>query len=82
LTEIPGVTVLRSAVTFNEFTVSLPKNAAGVVAALLERGIAAGVPLGQYYEGSENCMVVTVTEKRTKKEIDLLAKELEVALCN
>lgn len=82
LTGIPGVTVLQSAVTFNEFTVSLPKKAADVVAALLERGIAAGVPLGQYYEGSENCLVVTVTEKRTKKEIDLLAKELEVALCN
>jgi glycine dehydrogenase subunit 1 len=82
LTKIPGVTVLQSAVTFNEFTISLPKNADGVVLTLLEKGIAAGVPLGQYYEGSENCMVVTVTEKRTKKEIDLFAKELEVALCN
>jgi glycine dehydrogenase subunit 1 len=82
LTGIPGVTVLKSAFTFNEFTVFLPKNAAAVVEALLERGIAAGVPLGQYYEGSENCLVVTVTEKRTKKEIDMLARELEVALCN
>ncbi len=82
LTAITGVTVLQSAVTFNEFTVFLPKKADAVVEALLVRGIAAGVPLGQYYEGSENCLVVTVTEKRTKKEIDLLAKELEVALCN
>ena len=82
LIKIPGVTVLQSSVTFNEFTLFLPKNAAGVVAGLLERGIAAGVPLGQYYEGSENCLVVTVTEKRTKKEIDMFAKELEVALCN
>ena len=82
LIKIPGVTVLQSSVTFNEFTLFLPKNADGVVAGLLERGIAAGVPLGQYYEGSENCLVVTVTEKRTKKEIDMFAKELEVALCN
>jgi glycine dehydrogenase subunit 1 len=82
LIKIPGITVLQSSVTFNEFTLFLPKNAAGVVAGLLERGIAAGVPLGQYYEGSENCLVVTVTEKRTKKEIDMFAKELEVALCN
>jgi glycine dehydrogenase subunit 1 len=82
LTRIPGVTVLQSAVTFNEFTLTLPKNAAGVVAGLLDKGIAAGVPLGQYYEGSENCLVVTVTEKRTRKEIDTFAKELEVALCN
>jgi glycine dehydrogenase subunit 1 len=82
LTRIPGVTVLQSAVTFNEFTLVLPKNADGVVTALLARGIAAGVPLGQYYKGSDNCLVVTVTEKRTKKEIDTFAKELEVTLCN
>ena len=82
LSEISGVTLLQAAVTFNEFTLVLPKNAAAVVAGLLELGIAAGVPLGQYYAGLENCLVVTVTEKRTKKEIDLFAKELEVALCN
>jgi len=82
LTAIPGVSVLQSAATFNEFTLYLPKNAAAVVALLLDRGIAAGVPLGDYYDGAENCLVVTVTEKRTKKEIDLLVKELEVALCN
>lgn len=82
LTRIPGVTVVPSAVTFNEFTLILPKKADGVVAQLLALGIAAGVPLGQYYEGSDNCLVVTVTEKRTKKEIDLFAKELEVSLCN
>lgn len=82
LAEIPGVTVLQTAPTFNEFTVFLPKAADVVVAELLSKGIAAGVPLGRYYEGSENCLVVTVTEKRTKKEIDMYAKMLEVALCN
>lgn len=82
LAKIPGVTVLQSAVTFNEFTLDLPRNASGVVSGLLDLGISAGVPLGQYYEGLDNCLVVTVTEKRTKKEIDLLVKELEVALCN
>ena len=82
LSKIPAVTVLQSAATFNEFTLVLPKNAAGVVTGLLARGIAAGVPLGQYFKGLENCLVVTVTEKRTKKEIDTFAKELEVALCN
>jgi len=75
------VTVLQSAPSFNEFTVSLPKAADQVVGALLAKGIVAGLPLGQYFEGSQNLMVVTVTEKRSKKEIDLLVKELEVALC-
>lgn len=82
LAEISGVTVLLTARTFNEFTISLPKPADQVVAALLAKGIAAGVPLGQYYEGSEHLLVVTVTEKRSKKEIDLLVRELEVALCS
>lgn len=82
LADIPGVTVLQSAPTFNEFTVFLPKPAAAVVADLLKQGICAGVPLGDYYEDSANALVVTVTEKRTKKEIDHLAKELEAALCN
>jgi len=82
LAEIPGVTVLQSAPTFNEFTISLPKPADQVVASLLAKGIAAGLPLGQYYEGSEQLLVVTVTEKRSRKQIDLLARELEVVVCS
>jgi len=80
LAALPGVTVLKTAPTFNEFTVSLPKPADGVVEALLEKGIAAGVPLGQYYEGSENLLVVTVTEKRSKAEIEQLAEALKSEL--
>lgn len=76
LAGIPGVTVLQSAPVFNEFTLFLPKPADAVVTALLKQGIAAGVPLGRYYEGSENCLVVTVTEKRSRKEIDLLFEAL------
>ncbi|CAH2032146.1 aminomethyl-transferring glycine dehydrogenase subunit GcvPA [Trichlorobacter ammonificans] len=82
LAAIPGVTVLQTAPTFNEFTVSLPQPAAPVVAALLEKGVAAGVPLGPYYEGSDNLLVVTVTEKRSKAEIDTLARTLKEALCS
>jgi len=80
LAGISGVSVLQSAVTFNEFTLVLPKNASDVVAGLLEKGIAAGVPLGLYYEGLDNCLVVTVTEKRTKKEIERLVDVLKSEL--
>ena len=82
LLAIPGVTVLQSAPTFNEFSVSLPKPAAALVEGMLKEGITAGVPLGGFYKGLENAMVVTVTEKRTKKEIDHFARILEAALCN
>jgi glycine dehydrogenase subunit 1 len=80
LSSINGVKVLSAAPTFNEFTISLPVSADKVVEQLLGIGIAAGVPLGQYYEGSANCMVVTVTEKRTREEIDRLAQELELTI--
>ncbi len=78
---LPGVTVLATP-TFNEFTVFLPRPARLMVAELLEQGIAAGVPLGEYYKGSDNVLVVTVTEKRSRKEIDTFVKALEVALCS
>jgi glycine dehydrogenase subunit 1 len=81
-TRIKGVGVLNSGATFNEFTLSLPKAGAALVEKLLASGVAAGVPLSGYYPGMENAIVVTVTEKRTKAEIDRLATLLEEALCN
>jgi len=80
LAAVRGVSIPFGGPTFNEFSIRLPKRADDVVASLLQRGIAAGVPLGSYYPGEENSLVVTVTEKRSKAEIDLLARELEGAL--
>lgn len=83
LTGIRGVTLLQTQPTFNEFTLLLPKAAAPVAAALLKTGVAAGVPAGEYYAGLENGLIVTVTEKRSKAEIDRLARALqEVLQCN
>jgi glycine dehydrogenase subunit 1 len=47
-----------------------------VVARLLQQGIAAGLPLATYEPDMVDCLVVTVTEKRTKAEIDRLADAL------
>lgn len=66
---IDGVEVKRSSPTFNEFTVCLSKDASEVVGKMIGQGFAAGFPLGRYYEGMENYMIVAVTEKRTKDEI-------------
>jgi len=83
LTAIRDVTLLQSQPVFNEFTLLLPKAAAPVAAALLKKGIAAGVPAGEHYAGLENGLIVTVTEKRSKAEIDRLAQALqEVLQCN
>ena len=80
LAAVKGVTVVNCGATFNEFTLALPKSADEVVVKLLQSHVAAGVPLAAYYPGMENCLVVTVTEKRTKDEILALARELERAL--
>ncbi len=82
LSSIKGVTVLNSGATFNEFTLVLPTPAEPVVERLLHNRIAAGVPLGGFYPHLADCMVVTVTEKRTRAEIDTLAEKLQEALWN
>jgi glycine dehydrogenase subunit 1 len=65
---------------FNEFVVELAADAKDVVGKLLERGIAAGLPLGGFYDGMDNALLVAVTEKRGREDIDRLADALEEAL--
>lgn len=80
LSKIPGVQVKRSSPTFNEFTVLLPKAADEVVLKMIEKGFACGFPLGRFYQGMDNYLLVAVTEKRTKEEICRLAHSLEAVL--
>jgi len=82
LAAIPGVSLLNGGATFNEFALILPKPTAPIVEGMLKEGLAAGVPMGEYYPGLDNVLVVTVTEKRSKKDIDHFAGLLEAALCN
>jgi glycine dehydrogenase subunit 1 len=77
---IPGVSVMESSPTFNEFTVRLPADAGVIAGRLVERGIAPGLPLGRYYPGMQNYLLVAVTEKRTKAEIGNFAEVLEEVL--
>jgi len=65
---------------FNEFVLELPVAADRVIRRLLEKGFAAGFPLVRYYPDMSKGLLVAVTEKRTKEEIDLFAHMLEVSL--
>ncbi|MEN7972949.1 MAG: aminomethyl-transferring glycine dehydrogenase subunit GcvPA [Verrucomicrobiota bacterium] len=80
LTQIDGVEPAFNRRFFNEFSVRLPKEATGVVSALVDQGIAAGFPVGRYYKGMENVLLLAFTEKRTKEEIDIMVAKLESAL--
>ncbi len=58
---------------FNEFVVRLKNgNPQKLVEAALADNIFAGVPLGRWYPELADCLLVAVTEKRTKAEIDRL----------
>ncbi|NOU37054.1 MAG: aminomethyl-transferring glycine dehydrogenase subunit GcvPA [Kiritimatiellaceae bacterium] len=80
LKAIKGVEPLYDRPFFNEFALKLPKDAGEVVSDLISEGIAAGFPAGRYYPGMENVLLCAFTEKRTKKEIDILAAKLESVL--
>jgi glycine dehydrogenase subunit 1 len=80
LGSVRGVSLLTDGPTFNEFTLSLPLDAGTVAKKLLARGVAAGMPLDGLYPGMDRCLTVTVTEKRTRHEIDRLAERMEEAL--
>ncbi|MBD3319858.1 MAG: aminomethyl-transferring glycine dehydrogenase subunit GcvPA [Chitinivibrionales bacterium] len=78
---IPCVQVMESSPTFHEFTVRLPVDAGACVGRMIEKGFAAGFPLGRYYPGMENYLLVAVTEKRTKCEIGTFCEALEEVVC-
>lgn len=65
---------------FGEFVLELPRDASEVQKALLDQGILAGLPLGRYFPGMDNCLLVAVTEVRTKAQIDDFAAKLKSAI--
>jgi glycine dehydrogenase subunit 1 len=81
LRKVPGVTVrFPDRWFFNEFVLDLPLPADKVIRKLIQRGVAAGFPLVRYWPEMDHSLLIAVTEKRTKKEIDLLAHLLETIL--
>jgi glycine dehydrogenase subunit 1 len=81
LSKVPGVE-LRFGPDgfFNEFVLDLPRKADEVAGDLLKKGLAGGIPLGRFYPDMPNSLLTAVTERRTKDDIDALAKALEDVL--
>lgn len=74
LTSVPGVELAYpGAPFFKEFALRLPRPAIQVRDALLDHGILAGVPLPSV---SDDLLLVAVTEKRDRGEIERLAAAL------
>jgi glycine dehydrogenase subunit 1 len=62
--------------TFKEFAVRVGRNAREVVRDALAEGVHPGYALGRDYPGMDDVLLVAVTERRTKDEIDRLAEVL------
>ncbi|MFQ5709257.1 MAG: aminomethyl-transferring glycine dehydrogenase subunit GcvPA [bacterium] len=61
---------------FKEFVVETPLPPEQIIERLLQKRIFAGIDLGKYNLGLDSCLLIAVTEKRTKEELDLLVHAL------
>ena len=62
---------------FKEFVVrDLEGNVTAALQACQEAGIFAGIPLGTWFPELADCLLIAVTEQRTKSQIDALAASL------
>ena len=80
LLKIKGVEPVGNGIFFNEFVVKLPCDAAELVGRLIDKGFAAGFPLGRYYPDRRDQLLIAVTEKRSREEIKALANAMEAYL--
>ena len=62
---------------FKEFVVRTSKDVDQVLNHCRSRKILAGVPLRQWYDELADCLLIAVTEKRTRRQIDELAEAMD-----
>lgn len=77
---VEGVRLRFKAPFFREFVLELPVPATVVKGDLFEAGIRPGISCGCYYEGFENCLLVSITERHSRQDIDTLASALGAVL--
>jgi glycine dehydrogenase subunit 1 len=82
LAQVPGVALVNGAY-FNEFAVTLPRDARAVVRELADRQVLGGVALGRLYPGVDalaNGLLVTATECTSDEDIAALVSALKEVL--
>jgi glycine dehydrogenase subunit 1 len=80
LAALEGVTQIHEQPVVREFALALEAPADRVIARCLEQGINPGYALGRDYPEHENGLLVALTERRTRAEIDRLADVLGAAV--
>ena len=80
LAAVDGIELLHDAPVAREFALRLDAPVAEVVDRVSEEGIAAGYPLGREYPEYEDGLLVAITERRSRDDIDRLAEALAQAI--
>jgi glycine dehydrogenase subunit 1 len=80
LAEVDGVGLLHEQPVMREFAIALDAPVEAVIRRCLEQGINPGYPLGDDYPEHGNGLLVALTERRTRAEIDRLVAVLSRAV--
>jgi glycine cleavage system P protein (glycine dehydrogenase) subunit 1 len=80
LTAVDGISPLHERPVVREFALELDAPVQKVIARCREQGINPGYPLGRDYPEHENGLLVAITERRTRADIDRLADALQAAV--
>lgn len=80
LTALPGVRLLNNAPYGNELALELPVNAYEVADMLTRKGCVPGFPVGRYYTGMDNVLLVACTEKHSREQIGIFAEMMGAVL--
>jgi glycine dehydrogenase subunit 1 len=80
LSSVPGAELLHEAPVAREFALRLDAPVDRVLERCAERGIAAGYPLGREYPEHADGLLVAITERRTRAQIDALVETIGAAI--
>src|SRR5262249_21603510 len=70
LAKVPGVELCFRRPFFKEFAVRTKADSRKLLAEIRKAGYNAGLPLGRWFPDWRNSLIVAVTERRTRAEID------------
>ncbi|MCF7832796.1 MAG: aminomethyl-transferring glycine dehydrogenase subunit GcvPA [Candidatus Marinimicrobia bacterium] len=74
--ELPGYAAANSTPFFKEFVIETPIPAKEIIQKAVDQAIYAGIDLGVYFPERKNHLLIAVTEKRTKEDLDKFVKFL------
>lgn len=76
LSRLPGYKISFTAPFFNEFVLQTPMEAEILHRKMLDLGILAGLPLKNFFQKLDHHLLINVTERRSKEDIDRLVSVL------